>query len=83
MRMYSREFTKAYEQAMGNMVERRMNESIIMVGSFWYSAWVEAGQPDMKLLETKEVSDSLKKVLAAEDEQIRMAREAHGREHPE
>ena len=83
MRMYSREFTQAYEQAMGNMVERRMNESIIMVGSFWYSAWVEAGQPDMKLLETKEVSDSLKKVLAAEDEQIRMAREAHGREHPE
>lgn len=82
-RAYSREFTKAYEDAMGGMVERRMNESIITVGSFWYSAWVEAGQPDMKLLETKEVSDSLKQVFAAEDEQIRMAREALGRDHPE
>ena len=82
-RTYSREFTAAYEAEMGGMVERRMNQSIVLVGSFWYSAWIEAGQPDMKLLETKEVSDSLKKVFAAEDEQIRMARQAFGREHPE
>lgn len=30
------------------MVERRMTSAIQQVGAFWYSAWVEAGQPDLK-----------------------------------
>ena len=45
MRQYSRDYTAAYEDAMGGMVERRMNASILMVGSYWYTAWVNAGQP--------------------------------------
>lgn len=32
------------------MVERRMRAAIKMVGDFWYTAWVDAGQPDLKLL---------------------------------
>ncbi len=83
MRAYSREYTAAYEAAMGGMVERRMNASIIALGSFWFSAWVDAGQPDLERLEQKEVSDSLKRVFAAEEEQFRMARKALGRDHPE
>lgn len=83
MRFYSREYTKAYEDAMNGMVERRMNAAIISLGSFWYTAWVNAGQPDLGRFELQEVSDSLKKVLAAEDEQLRMAGKAFGREHPE
>ena len=43
LRFQSQEFTKACEDAMGGMVERRMNASIITLGSFWYSAWVNAG----------------------------------------
>jgi hypothetical protein len=82
MRMYSREFTAAYEQAMQGMVERRMNASIIVLGSYWYSAWVDAGQPDLSRIETKEVSDSLKAVLKAEEELWREGR-GHGRDHPE
>ena len=82
MRFPSREFTAAYEQQMDGMVERRMNASIITLGSFWYSAWVNAGQPDLDRLEQREVSDSLKQVLAAEEEQIRMARESLGRPEP-
>jgi hypothetical protein len=30
------------------MVERRMLISIRMVGNLWYTAWVDAGQPDLK-----------------------------------
>jgi hypothetical protein len=30
------------------MVERRMRQSIFAVASFWYTAWVNAGQPDLK-----------------------------------
>ncbi|MBK9273422.1 MAG: S1/P1 Nuclease [Flavobacteriales bacterium] len=83
MRTYSREYTAAYEAAMEGMVERRMNASIIVLGSFWYSAWVDAGQPDLDRLEQKDVSDSLKRVIAAEEEQFRIARQAFGRDHPE
>jgi hypothetical protein len=30
------------------MVERRMEASIRMTASLWYSAWVVAGQPDLE-----------------------------------
>ncbi|MCB0793237.1 MAG: S1/P1 Nuclease [Flavobacteriales bacterium] len=80
-RMYSMEYTKAYEEAMQGMVERRMNRAIRLLGSFWYTAWVDAGQPDLLRFEEKDVSDSLKQVLAAEEEQRRMATKAFGREH--
>jgi hypothetical protein len=82
MRFPSQEYTRAYEGMMGGMVERRMNAAILSVGSFWYSAWVNAGQPDLDRLEQREVSDSLKKVLAAEEEAIKMARESMGRPEP-
>ena len=82
MRFPSQEFTKAYEDAMGGMVERRMNASIITLGSFWYSAWVNAGQPDLDRFEQQDVSDSLKLILAAEEEALKMARESMGRPEP-
>lgn len=81
LRAYSRDYTKAYEDAMLGMVERRMNQSIITLGSFWYSAWVNAGQPDLDRFEQAEVSDSLKRVLAAEQELWDQNRKGFGREH--
>jgi len=80
-RTYSRAFSKAYEEMLGGQVERRMNQAIVKLGSFWYSAWIDAGQPDLALIETKEVSDSLKKVLKAEQEARRIATKAIGRDH--
>ena len=49
------------------MVERRMRASIIAVGSIWYTAWVDAGKPNLDKFYDKNVSDSLKKALAQED----------------
>lgn len=80
-RSYSREFTLAYETAMQGMVERRMNASILSLGSIWYSAWVVAGQPDLTRFEQKTVSDSLKKVIKAEQELMEANRKGYGREH--
>ena len=80
-RTYSRAFSRAYEKMLGGQIERRMNEAIIALGGFWYSAWIDAGQPDLVSIETREVSDSLKKVLKAEDEARRMATKAIGRDH--
>lgn len=47
---YSLAYSKAYHTALNGMVERQMRKSILAVGSFWFSAWVDAGQPDMKNL---------------------------------
>jgi hypothetical protein len=43
------------------MVERRMQQSIYAVASFWYTAWVNAGQPDLKtLLHTNFTEEEMK-----------------------
>ncbi len=47
-RQYSTAYTQAYNNRINNMVERRMRLSILSVASFWYTAWVNAGQPDLK-----------------------------------
>ncbi|MDX5340730.1 MAG: zinc dependent phospholipase C family protein, partial [Cyclobacteriaceae bacterium] len=45
VRVYSREFTEAYASALDGMVERQMRKSIKMIADFWFTAWVNAGQP--------------------------------------
>ena len=47
---YSVAYAKAYNTALKDMVARRMRSSILEVGSFWFSAWVDAGQPDLNRL---------------------------------
>ncbi len=60
VKVYSAEYSEAYDKMLDGMVERRMRQSIFNVGSFWYTAWVNAGSPDLKRLMSKEVSDSIK-----------------------
>ncbi|TDH26186.1 S1/P1 Nuclease [Segetibacter sp. 3557_3] len=50
IRQYSAAFSIAYNKKLENMVETRMRESIRSVASLWYTAWVNAGQPDLKEL---------------------------------
>ena len=50
IRQYSSDFTTAYDRMLNGMVERRMRLAIASVASFWYTAWVNAGQPDLKKL---------------------------------
>jgi CHAT domain-containing protein len=45
-----RDFAAAYQADMQGMVERRMRAAIQAVASAWYSAWAEAGQPDLTKL---------------------------------
>jgi hypothetical protein len=47
---YSVAYSTAYHRMLRGMVERRMRSAILAVGSFWYSAWVDAGQPDLDKL---------------------------------
>ncbi|WP_340152210.1 zinc dependent phospholipase C family protein [uncultured Marivirga sp.] len=50
VKVYSRDFSKAYHDLLNHQVERRMKNSIKMVGDFWFTAWVNAGQPDLDIL---------------------------------
>ncbi|WP_262246607.1 zinc dependent phospholipase C family protein [Parapedobacter soli] len=50
IRTYSDDYSRAYHEALSGMVERRMRGAIHAIGSFWYSAWVDAGQPDIRHL---------------------------------
>ncbi len=45
IRVYSYDFSKAYHNKLSGMVERRMRSAVKMVGDFWYTCWVDAGQP--------------------------------------
>ncbi len=47
VRQYSQQFALAYTNRMGDMVEGRMRKAIVMIGCIWYTAWVNAGQPDL------------------------------------
>lgn len=55
-RQYSEAFSAAYHKALNNMVEKRMRASILLTGSYWYSAWVDAGQPKLSDFKPSELS---------------------------
>jgi hypothetical protein len=57
--VYSYEFSQEYHKRMNGMVERRMRAAIIAVGSIWYTAWVDAGQPDLMSLQNIKPSTEL------------------------
>ncbi len=44
------EYAAAYHNRMNGMVEKRLKDAILSVGSAWYTAWVLAGQPDLSRL---------------------------------
>lgn len=52
VKVYSVDYSKAYHEILRGMVEQRMKDAIRITGSFWYTAWVDAGQPDLKTLLT-------------------------------
>lgn len=69
IRTYSREFSKAYHEKLNGQVERRFRASIKGVADFWYTAWVDAGQPDLDKLIDALSNEQLQKELEMEKEQ--------------
>jgi hypothetical protein len=47
-KMYTEPYIEAYHKQLDNQVERRYQASIKHIGNLWYSAWLEAGEPDFK-----------------------------------
>jgi hypothetical protein len=58
VRQYSSAYTIAYNNKLNGMVERRMRQSILTIASFWFTAWVNAGQPDLSGLTSRQFSEN-------------------------
>lgn len=59
VKVYSRLYSRKYHQQLDGMVERRMRSSIHVIGSLWYTCWVNAGQPNLMPQEKIAISDSI------------------------
>jgi len=49
-KVYAVRFSQRYHHMLDGMVERRMCAAIHVIGNLWFSAWVDAGQPDLREL---------------------------------
>lgn len=78
--VYSREYSRAYHTMLNGMVERRMKASIKMIGDIWYTAWVDAGQPDLNQLMTRDLTEEERLLLEQEIEAWK-TRRYKSREH--
>ncbi|MEM9820994.1 MAG: zinc dependent phospholipase C family protein [Bacteroidota bacterium] len=79
-RTQCREYAAAYNERLNGMVERRMQASILAVSSAWYTAWVDAGQPDLSRLGDFALSEAERKRLE-EEEALFRGGTIKGREH--
>lgn len=46
-KVYSKEYSIAYHESLNGMVERQLRHAIHTLSCAWYSAWIDAGQPNM------------------------------------
>ena len=61
--MYSDEYAKQLHADMNGMVQQQMRKAITVTASFWYTAWVNAGKPDLSGLDAAELTKRNNKTL--------------------
>ena len=49
VKVYSFDYSKTYHYLLNSQVERQLRSSIKMVGDIWFTAWVDAGQPQLQI----------------------------------
>lgn len=73
-------YARAYHERLKGMVEKRMRDAILAIASSWYTAWVDAGQPNLSKLLAPDLSPT--DVLEdAELEKAVQSGKQLGREH--
>lgn len=73
---YAPEYCAAYHKMLNGMVKRRMRSAILSIGSYWYSAWVDAGQPDLNKLIKTPLSAERKQQVIQEEASYRLGKAA-------
>jgi hypothetical protein len=64
--IFSDEYTKQFHAALNGMVEKQMRKSISVTANFWYTAWVNAGKPDLSALDPAELTKQNSKMMQQE-----------------
>jgi hypothetical protein len=64
---HSKEYAAKYHELLKGMVERQLQLAINATASFWYTAWVNAGKPDLSTFDSPKMKDRFE-VFYREDE---------------
>ncbi|WP_448702924.1 zinc dependent phospholipase C family protein [Mucilaginibacter sp. AW1-3] len=64
---YTIEYAAAYQKLLHGMVERQMRLSISEIGNYWFTAWVDAGQPNLDKLIAIPLTPEQKQKLIQEE----------------
>ncbi len=80
IRTQCKEYAKAYSDRLEGQVETRMRNSIQAIGSAWFTAWVDAGQPDLSDLSDTYLTEAEKKELKETEESFNKGA-IKGRQH--
>ncbi|MCC5943477.1 MAG: S1/P1 Nuclease [Bernardetiaceae bacterium] len=80
VKAYSEPFSRAYHTMLGGQVERQMRSTIKMVADLWFTAWVNAGKPDLDALIEKRLSEEERKAIEEEMEDWQKNRKFKSRE---
>jgi len=80
VKVYSEEFSLAFERELQGMIERRMTQAVKNLGNLWYTAWVNAGQPEINSLTFYSDNEEEKKEKEELDKKFSLGK-IFGREH--
>lgn len=61
--IFTNEYAHVYHELLNGMVEKQMRAALGATASFWYTAWVNAGKPNLTDLDPKYISDRNAKFL--------------------
>ncbi|GAA4383543.1 zinc dependent phospholipase C family protein [Hymenobacter koreensis] len=63
---HTQAYSSAYHTALNRMIERQMRGAAQATANFWYTAWVNAGKPDLSKLDSEYTTKSNAKNLKNE-----------------
>lgn len=61
--VHTREYVEKYHERLKGMIEQQLRGAIAETAAFWYTAWVNAGKPDLSVLDPLELTDRNKAFL--------------------
>ena len=65
-RFYTPAFAKAYNNKLGKSINEQLLRSADQIADFWYTAWVDAGSPDLSSILPDTFNRSFRKALRKE-----------------
>jgi len=60
VKSYSTAFARAYAQRLGKTINQQLLNAAALCADFWYTAWVDAGKPDLKTTVTRQEKEAYK-----------------------